>query len=486
MEKESEEEEEVSPRSSFQTAQPASSLPSPKRVRAARDVLLAVAEEDLEDSLPSLPADKEEDHHFERKCLLSFQLQPPLGDGLEFFGLDEVRKNLAASLKRAFESKEGLHVFLVGSSGTGKKHALRGALRDVQCSFKTIELDGSDIADDVGAVREITRTLGLTEHEALEVSTRSLEDEITEIQEQLRPTRRGNFSDHLKLLFKVAAERSSDRLVFVLKNFDAFCNRKKNTLLYALLDHTHSGEDKFVIVAECESLKCTVELDKRLRSRFENVLEFHFPNERLSTDGMLTLLRGRLEIKDDPVWQVKVDESLVQFRPVLSALLLSGTSVGRILQIVTWAVCRHKVDCPLDLCKGAGPEHPLSTSVSALEKEDFVLLLTAVYLGVVKNLPEFSFETLFRHSRVVRQEGATELYWMPTPTREMSFAHFDLLLLAGFFARRTTFCRDKYQQLVYLAYDDVKAGLLRFLVDWKGRMWPLSITHMAKRLLGEM
>ena len=114
--------------------------------------------------------------------------------------------------------------------------------------------------------------------------------------------------------------------------------------MYALLDMSHSNETKFVIIAISESIDCLTNLDKRVRSRFDNV-QFVFPARPYNIEEMLCLLNSRLLLKSSEnesnviynAWNDLIRKSLERFSITLkNVMAIGGFSVGFVLHSVIW------------------------------------------------------------------------------------------------------------------------------------------------------
>ncbi|KAH9259139.1 hypothetical protein BASA81_002759 [Batrachochytrium salamandrivorans] len=413
-----------------------------------------------------------------------------------FFSLDQTISQLTRCLRNAYDTNQGVNVLLIGHHGTGKTHALRAALHRVP--YTVIELDGRQIADDAMAARELSRLLCLSHNAVVNQSIASLDTDLQDVRDQFSIKQRGSFSDHLRLVLAHVA--GPTRLLFLLKNFDGFCERRKHSFLYTLLDQAHQAEGKFALVAEYCELDCMQRLDKRLRSRLENVTEFHFPARAVEAGEMIQLFASRLslpmEMDGSKTWNQMVCRALEAYRSFLSVQIQLGQSVGYFLsEVLLGAVmqqqqheCVGTVELDLERQARSRLEHPQSTKIknNLLGKEELVLLFTAVYLHRMKKMTEFSFETLYKHSSTIRKGGAgvKDMFVMDTPKQNISFVQFESLLAGRYLTRRHKAKKDELQTkaLVSMSYSDVDLGLLRYVMDSKTLTFPLPLLYWAKQL----
>lgn len=402
-----------------------------------------------------------------------------------FFGLDRTQAALTRCLMDTYKLSLSANIFLIGQSGTGKTHALRGALRAVP-GYRVVELDGKHVTNDVMAARELSRLLCLDSNPVVAQSITDLEADLKAIRDQFPTRYQGSFSDHLNL---VLGQLDGQRIIFLLKNFDHLCKGKKNALVYTLLDRARD-DGKVVLVGEYCELDCIQRLDKRLRSRMENLTEFNFPAQQQTAGEMIDLFKSRLCVEGEAIWNEKVDLALTQYLPFLEMQIQLGSSVGYLLsEVILPVILQHRFEeegAALDFLEEAQMklEHPQSAKIrrGELGREELVLLFTAVYLTRIKKMKEFSFEMMFKHSATIRKGGVTNgMFMIPTPRPPISFVAFEKLVDGRFLAHKRD-RRDlklKTKAPVMLTYDDVDFGLLQITAGSKG---DLPLLHWAKRL----
>merc|ERR1711997_1261110 len=94
----------------------------------------------------------------------------------------------------------------------------------------------------------------------------------------------GSFAQHLEfLLASLNADttgRNSKPIVFVLEEFDLFCNHKNQTLLYNLFDVAQSRAAPIIVIGISSSLDVVECLEKRVKSRFNHRQLTMLPHEK--------------------------------------------------------------------------------------------------------------------------------------------------------------------------------------------------------------
>ena len=152
-------------------------------------------------------------------------------------------------------------VLILGPRGVGKSVLVNEVLVRVSKESSifrtdglTVKLNGLVETDDKLALKEITRQLKLENVVGEKVF--------------------GSFAQHLEfLLASLNADttgRNSKPIVFVLEEFDLFCNHKNQTLLYNLFDIAQSRAAPIIVIGISSSLDVIECLEKRVKSRFNH------------------------------------------------------------------------------------------------------------------------------------------------------------------------------------------------------------------------
>ncbi|KAK8792782.1 hypothetical protein WA158_004946 [Blastocystis sp. Blastoise] len=175
----------------------------------------------------------------------------------ELPGLEIQGKRLREILEQTFVYGNNEIVVMSGPEGTGKKFLLHHVLNNLQIEYSDKEenpfdvnnyisvwLDGSYLDDDNSAFRSITRQLSDTE---------IMRDK------RIRSNQRNNLE---------FAALCGYPLLIVLDDFPSFCDRKKQTLLYSLMDLCGQPNVKITVVCINNEPSSIQKFEKRITSRF--------------------------------------------------------------------------------------------------------------------------------------------------------------------------------------------------------------------------
>ncbi|TRY76351.1 hypothetical protein TCAL_12274 [Tigriopus californicus] len=178
-----------------------------------------------------------------------------------FLGFREERNHLQDLILRTLNGGESNSVLIMGGVGVGKTAFLNQVLADVtkeRAKTKVVEdnvlvvrLSGWLQVDDRLALKEITRQLHLDN---------VVGDKVF-----------GSFADHLEFLLaslKAGDQKSSKPVVFVLDQFDLFCEHHNQTLLYNLFDTAQSRAVPMIIIGLTPRIDVVEMMEKRVKSRF--------------------------------------------------------------------------------------------------------------------------------------------------------------------------------------------------------------------------
>uniref|UniRef100_A0A0A9VUK8 Origin recognition complex subunit 4 n=1 Tax=Lygus hesperus TaxID=30085 RepID=A0A0A9VUK8_LYGHE len=198
-------------------------------------------------------------------------------------GLDSERAHLLNILKRSVCFGESDSLLVVGPRGTGKTLLVNTCLKDLnedeECKegYSVVLLSGLVHTDDNLALKDIIQQLHVDELEG---------DRVT-----------GSFADNL--LFVLQSLKSGDRksskpIIFVLDEFQLFCEHRNQTLLYNLFDVAQSAQAPICVVGVTCRVDITELLEKRVKSRFSHRQINLFYNGRL--DARAEAIRSYLSL----------------------------------------------------------------------------------------------------------------------------------------------------------------------------------------------
>ncbi|KAK4002450.1 hypothetical protein OUZ56_004278 [Daphnia magna] len=127
------------------------------------------------------------------------------------------------------------------------------AICNFEKDYVVIKLHGFFQTDDRIAIQEITRQLFLEE----ETANRTF----------------GSFSENLNFLLdslKVADRKTTKSIIFIIDEFDQFCQHKNQTLLYNLFDVCQSAQAPMAVIGLTCRMDAISLFEKRVRSRFSH------------------------------------------------------------------------------------------------------------------------------------------------------------------------------------------------------------------------
>jgi origin recognition complex subunit 4 len=94
--------------------------------------------------------------------------------------------------------------------------------------------------------------------------------------------------------------RDSQRLIFIIEEFDLFCAHHNQTLLYNLFDVAQSAQTPICVLGITSRLDVVELLEKRVKSRFSHRQIFLLP-ESDNFDGFLEVFEDLLKLPTDQV-----------------------------------------------------------------------------------------------------------------------------------------------------------------------------------------
>jgi len=221
------------------------------------------------------------------------------------------------------ESFENGSVLLLGESGSGKTHAVEYCLR----KLKEERGDNAVILRAVGGLYQTD--VECIRHLASQVKG-GIELELEP------PPKNASLETGLEWLRNVLRDVfvQTSLAVIVLDNFEYFCSKSRQTLLYNLFDLAQEAGVRLSIIAMSTKLDVSDSLEKRIKSRFSmRHLTVTAPR---TPDQLVQILRQKLKVlPSDPglkasfvrTLQAKIDEALL--RKAASPQWLACMEVGR-------------------------------------------------------------------------------------------------------------------------------------------------------------
>ncbi|KAF0312121.1 Origin recognition complex subunit 4 [Amphibalanus amphitrite] len=164
---------------------------------------------------------------------------------------------LAELVQRAAGTGESNSAIIVGPRGVGKTALLNCVLSETGAGTDgrsvLVRLHGLLQTDDRAAIRHITAQLKLES---------AVGDRVF-----------GSFAENLSFLLKALRggnKEESKTVVFVLEEFDLFCQHKNQTLLYNLFDVAQSAQAPICVLGLTARLDVLELMEKRVKSRFSH------------------------------------------------------------------------------------------------------------------------------------------------------------------------------------------------------------------------
>ncbi|XP_076625626.1 origin recognition complex subunit 4 [Colletes latitarsis] len=205
------------------------------------------------------------------------------------------RLHILELLKHTVDMGESNSALLVGPRGCGKTTLINSVLKELSSikSFKEnaliVNLHGLVHTDDRLALKDATRQMQLEN---------VVGDKVF-----------GTFAENLTFLLdclKAGDKKRSKPVIFILDEFDLFCNHNNQTLLYNLFDITQSAQAPICVLGMTCRLDVIELLEKRVKSRFSHRQIFLFPGDTSSSeqpksgfDDRLELFQHLLSLPDD-------------------------------------------------------------------------------------------------------------------------------------------------------------------------------------------
>ncbi|XP_043599414.1 origin recognition complex subunit 4 [Bombus pyrosoma] len=195
------------------------------------------------------------------------------------------RMHILELLKRTVDMGESNSALLIGPRGSGKTTLINSILKELSYvkSFKEnaliVNLHGLVHTDDRLALKDATRQMQLEN---------VVGDKVF-----------GSFAENLTFLLdclKSGDKKRSKPVVFILDEFDLFCQHHNQTLLYNLFDIAQSAQAPICVIGMTCRLDVIELLEKRVKSRFSHRQIFLFPGDISSSEQPTSAFDDRLEL----------------------------------------------------------------------------------------------------------------------------------------------------------------------------------------------
>ncbi|KAI4490951.1 hypothetical protein M0802_010625 [Mischocyttarus mexicanus] len=195
------------------------------------------------------------------------------------------RLHILDLLKRTIEMGESNSALLIGPRGSGKTTLINSVLVELSTLkfFKDnaliVNLHGLVHTDDRIALKDATRQMQLEN---------VVSDKVF-----------GTFAENLSFLLeclKSGDKKHTKPVIFILDEFDLFCEHHNQTLLYNLFDVAQSAQAPICVLGITCRLDVIELLEKRVKSRFSHRQIFIFPGDTSSAEQPTSAFDDRLEL----------------------------------------------------------------------------------------------------------------------------------------------------------------------------------------------
>ncbi|XP_053979921.1 origin recognition complex subunit 4 [Hylaeus anthracinus] len=195
------------------------------------------------------------------------------------------RLHILELLKHTVDMGESNSALLIGPRGCGKTTLINSVLKELSSikSFKEnaliVNLHGLVHTDDRLALKDATRQMQLEN---------VVGDKVF-----------GTFAENLTFLLdclKAGDKKRSKPVIFILDEFDLFCEHHNQTLLYNLFDIAQSAQAPICVLGVTCRLNVIELLEKRVKSRFSHRQIFLFPGDTSSSEQPTSAFDDRLEL----------------------------------------------------------------------------------------------------------------------------------------------------------------------------------------------
>lgn len=203
----------------------------------------------------------------------------------KLIGLEEQERILKDLISRSVKLGESNSVLLIGPRGSGKTAVLEKVkkelfeLHEFSSNCFQVNLNGLIHTDDQIALKDIIHQLQL-ENNTKGKSFRSFADTLLFLLEVLK-----------------SGPQNSKCILFILDEFDLFCQHKNQTLLYNLFDVAQTAQIPVAVIGVSCRLDVMGLLEKRVKSRFSHRM-LHFFN-KLNFEDYMRIVENILQLPID-------------------------------------------------------------------------------------------------------------------------------------------------------------------------------------------
>mmetsp|Transcript_51761 Transcript_51761/g.86025 ORF Transcript_51761/g.86025 Transcript_51761/m.86025 type:complete len:572 (+) Transcript_51761:160-1875(+) len=360
-------------------------------------------------------------------------------------GLDEQYRVLKGMIENTIRHGEKHSALLTGMPGSGKSMLLEYVFRELRNklseSFSVVRLSGTIHTDDMLAMKGIVQQLQI-----------EMETEVAQ---------KNSTIEHMRFVC-MAVKKSKKPIIFVLEEFDLFAQRRKQILIYNLLDLFHSHQARIALVGLTCRLDACELMEKRVRSRFShrqiNFLGIQSIEEyeqilsstlTLPTPAEVGPLSTYVQEHNDRLKEILSSSKL---KTVLNLHHAIDNHAGPLFTMATLAVCRLKQQHPLldvedfEIASEDVVFDPFTTMMEGLTRLELIILVCMKKLEQREVRP-YNFEVIYSEYRKFSR-GTSQQDQYNKDVCLKAFEHLLAIEFAKCDSRSTTLLEYRSVQLV--------------------------------------
>jgi len=376
-----------------------------------------------------------------------------LGNSTSFYHGNEKNVEFLLDLvTRTVDKGESNSLLVLGPHGVGKTALVQKVLKEASAKKSwsenavIVELNGFIAIDDKIALKEITRQLNLENVVGNKVF--------------------GSFADHFSFLLASlkSGDKDSKPIIFVLEEFDTFCNHKNQSLLYNLFDIAQSRAVPICVIGVSCQIDVTELLEKRVKSRFShrhlNLMHFDSLEQYLQMIKEFLVLDKSHNVPDFQTWNKNTAKLFAQpdvQNFIEDKIFIYDKSISFMKQFLhSSLVCmltQGEQQLSLDLLEGGLQQscasfssQPLDSIIRDLSILEICILIAVKHITEIYDHEPFNFEMVYHEYVKFRRRRLTNL----TEERSVIFKCWENLISLEMIVPKVSGEKGRNQQLEYI------------------------------------